>query len=175
MGSEFFYLHFADEEGLAVASAPDDPELDRRLANGGWIDDWSPIRFKLDKGIVVDYLANSFAYRLCSDHLRRTLDRERTPVDVVQWLSAVVSDPMGNELPYSILHFPEVPNVLNLTRSVLSGPMIVKACLDSHLVDGHRIFSFPQETLRLVIAAEVKAAVESSRCTGMKFSKVPVA
>ena len=173
--SEFFYLHFADEEGLAVASAPDDPELDRRLASGGWIDDWSRLRFQLGKGIVVDYLANSFAYRLCSDVLRRTLDSRRSPVDVVQWLPAIVSDPMGKELPYSILHFPEVPNVLNLTKSVLSGPMIVKAWLDGRLVDGHRIFSFPQDTLRLVIAGEVKAAIESSRCTGMKFSRVPVA
>lgn len=58
MVSEFFYLHFADEEGLAVASAPDDPELDGRLASGGWIDNWSPLRFQLGKGIVVDYLAN---------------------------------------------------------------------------------------------------------------------
>jgi len=173
--SVFFYLHFADEDGIAVAWAPDDHELDNRLASGGWIDDWKPLKFQLDKGVVVDYLPNSFAYRLCSDRLRQVLDGARGSVDTVQWLPAIVTDEQGKEHSYAILHFPEVPNVLSMTKSVLTGPMIVKAFLDKRLVEGHRIFSFPQETVRVVIAGEVKANIESSHCTGMKFSRVPVA
>lgn len=171
---DFSYLHFADEESLAVALAPDDPELEVRLANGGWIHDWKALRFQVGDGLITDYLANSFAFRLCSIRLRETLDSHRAPADIVQWLPAIVTTHMGQELTYSILHFPEVPNVLNLGKSILAGPMIVKACLDRELVDGHRIFSFPQETLRLVIADDVKKAVETAGCGGMKFSKVPI-
>ena len=57
----------------------------------------------------------------------------------------------------------------------MAGSMIVKAYLDTNLVTGHRVFSFPNESLSLVIASEVKESIEKAANSGMKFSKVPIA
>jgi hypothetical protein len=171
----FFYLHFADEPQYAFADAPPDRELGKRLLPGGWIPDWKILHFELKPGLLVDYLANRFAFRLCSERLREVIEQGRDQGDVVQWLPALVRTPGGKELPHWILHFPEVPDVLNKSKTVFAGPMVVKAVLDSNLVDGHRVFSFPNEDLRLIIATEVKEAIEGAGCSGMTFSRVPIA
>ena len=171
----YFYLHFAGEEGLATARAPYDPELSRRLIAGGEVADWEPLRFELDEGGVVDYLASTFAYRLCSEPLRDVLEARRGATDVVQWLPTIVVDRSGRELPYWALHFPTVPDVLNRSRSVLAGPVVVKAVLDRQLVDGHRLLTLPKDLTRLILADQVKSAIEAAGCTGMKFSPIPMA
>lgn len=171
---DFYYLHFADEQDFALASAPPDPNLSKQLLAGGSLSDWKPLRFRLGKGIVTDYLANSFAIRLCSERLRNVIDRNRGEDDSLQWLPATVDSLDGKEAPYWVLHFPDVPNVLNVSRSVMAGPMIVKAFLDASLVNEHRVFSFPNESLRLIVAGIVRAAIEDNGCSGMKFSRVPL-
>lgn len=93
----------------------------------------------------------------------------------MQWLPTLVRSRDGHELPYWVLHFPEVPQVIDVSKSVMVGSMIVKAYLDANLVDQHRVFSFPNESLRLVIASEVKESIEMAGCSGMKFSMVPIA
>ncbi len=169
---DYFYLHFADDPRFAVAHAPDDPALDKRLSAPGVVGDWNVLRFELEPGEIADYLPNSFAYRLCSEKLRVVLDRTRAPFDFVQWLPAVVSRD-GTERQYSILHFPEVPAVVDIARTIMAGPVIVKAHLDRKLVDGHRLFGFPEETLRLVVAQDVKRQIEAAACSGIVFSKLP--
>jgi len=171
----FFYLHFADEPQLAFAEAPHDRELGRQLLSGDWIIDWKILNFELQPGLLVDYLANSFAFRLCSERLREVIEQGRGQGDVLQWLPALVKTRDGQELPCWILHFPQVPDVLNRSKTVFAGPMIVKACLDANLVEGYRVFSFPNEDLRLIVADEVKDAIEKAGCSGMKFSRVPIA
>jgi hypothetical protein len=57
----------------------------------------------------------------------------------------------------------------------MAGSMIVKAYLDTNLVAGYRVFSFPNESLSLVIASEVKGSTEKAANSGMTFSKVPIA
>jgi hypothetical protein len=171
---QFFYLHFADEPELAAARAPHDPALGKQLRAGGRVVDWQNLRFEVGEGIVTDYLANNYAFRLCSERLRHIIDRNRGS-DEVQWLSAIVRARDGTEMRYSILHLPAAPRVLNVSKSIMSGPMIVKACLDASLVNGHRVFSFPNESVRLIVASLVKAAIDAAGCSGIKFSKVPVA
>jgi hypothetical protein len=173
--SDYFYLHFVVEEGLATARAPYDFEVSRRLMDGNEVTDWEPLRFELDEGAVVDYLANTFAYRLCSERLRDVLEGGRGAPDVVQWLSAIVVDQRGRELPYWVLHFPTVPQVLNRSRSLLAGPMVVKAVLDRQLIDGHRLLTLPKDLTTLMLADQVKSAIEAAGCTGMKFSPIPMA
>src|SRR5260370_24260776 len=102
----FFYLHFADEPGLAVAQAPDDVDLGNRLLEGGEVTDWRVLTFVLDEGVQVDYLANTFAFRLCSQKLREVIDGNCTRQDVVQWLPAVVTGLDRVGAPRCGLHFP---------------------------------------------------------------------
>ena len=172
---EYFYLHFADEPGLATAQTSRDPGLGKQLRAGGRMADWEMIRVEFSDGLIVDYLANTYAFRLCSSRLRDIIEAGRGKDDVIQWLPTVVTRHDGVDLPYWILHFPEVPMVLNAARSVMAGPMIVKACLDARLVAGHQVLSFPNDSVRLVVASEVKGAIEGAGCSGMKFSKIPVA
>src|SRR5258708_26799635 len=116
----FFYLHFADEPGLAVAQAPDDVDLGNRLLAGGEVTDWKVLNFVLDEGVQVDYLANSFAFRLCSQKLRDVIDGNSAKEDVVQWLPAVVTGVDGVEMVHWVLHFPDPPAVLNVSKSLMA-------------------------------------------------------
>ena len=191
----YFYLHFADEPSLALAEADHDTELGRLVRTGGQISDWDVLRLELGEGVVVDYLANTFAFRLCSQRLRDVIDRSLSALDVVQWLPVVVKDREQTELPYWVLHFPEAPSVINMSKSVLyfpdpkvvasrpvvamdsptaTDPVVVKACLDANLVANRRVFGFPKDSIHLVVAGDVKNEIQRAECTGMTFSKVPV-
>ena len=171
----FFYLHFADQPELALAHAPDDRDLEKRLLAGGEVTDWRVLHFTLGEGVQTDYLANSFAIRLCSQKLREVIDGARGRDDVVQWLPAVVIGRDGVEMPHWVLHFPEPPEVLNVSKSLMAGAFIVNACLDPNLVAGLKVFGFPNEDLRLLVAYDVRRAIERAGCTGMAFSRVPMA
>jgi hypothetical protein len=78
-------------------------------------------------------------------------------------------------LTYWILHFPEAPNVINRERSKFSGAdRMIKAVLDAQLVAGHRVFSFPHDSVSLVISDSVRRAIGAAGCGGMEFSRVPI-
>lgn len=171
--TDFFYIHWADRPNLAVASAPDDREQDRRLRAGGSVTDWKEVRFDLGPGELADYLANSFAWRLCSTKLRDLLDKSHAAVDGIQWLSTRVTLPDGAELPFWVLHFPDAADVVDKSKSVMAGPVLVKAHLDRRLVDGHRLFGFPNESVRVVVADDIRRGIVAAGCTGMTFSRVP--
>ena len=170
---DFFYIHWLDRPNLAVASAPDDREQDRRLRAGGPVTDWKAVRFELGPGELADYVANSFAWRLCSTKLRDLLDRSRAAIDEIQWLPTTVTLPDGAELPFWVLHFPDAADVIDKSKSVMSGPVLVKAHLDRRLIDGHRLFGFPNESVGVIVADDIRRGIVAAGCTGMTFSKVP--
>ena len=170
----FFYVFIPNQPRFALAEAKNDPALGKRVRDGGWIAEWEPPSFELEDGIVVDYLPNSFAFRLCSQRLRDVLESNRGDSDTVQWLPAPVRDRQGAQLSYWVLHFPDVPDVIHRTKSVFSGSVMVKPCIDASLVQGHRLLSWPHNSVTLVIANEVKNAIASGGCTGMTFSKIPI-
>jgi hypothetical protein len=172
---DFYYLHFADKPGLALAEAKYDPDLANRLHAGGKVLEWETLGFVLDSGIVADYLANTYAFRLCSQRLRDVIDSHRGDGDMVQWLPAVAVNRVGAELPYWVLHFPEVPDVIHKTKSVFSGSVMVKACLDAAVVAGHRVFTLSHYGVYLVVADQVKDAIRQAGFSGLEFSKVPMA
>jgi hypothetical protein len=159
---DFHYVHFADKPGLALAQAQYDPDLAKRLHSEGKVSEWETLGFVLDGGIVVDYLANTFAFRLCSQRLRDVIDSHRGDRDTVQWLHAVAVDRGGAELSYWVLHFPEVPDVLNKTKSVFSGSVMIKACLDAEQVAGHRVFTLSHYGVYLVVADQVRDAIRQA-------------
>jgi hypothetical protein len=170
----YYYVWVVDKPDLALARASDDPELSKRMHSGNEINDWQILDLALDDGTVVDYLSNSYAFRLCSERLRAVLERQRAD-DFIQWLPAVVRHPGGEELAYWVLHLPRLPDVLNKTKSKFSGSNLIKPCLDPSLVAGHRIFAFSRYGAALVVAEQVRAAIAEAGCTGMTFSWVPMA
>jgi hypothetical protein len=172
---DFHYVHFAEKPGLALAQAQYDPDLAKRLHSGGKVSEWETLRFVLDGGIVVDYLANSYAFRLCSQRLRDVIDSQRGDGDTLQWLPVAAIDRAGTDLLYWVLHFPEVPDVIHRTKSVFSGSVMVKACLDAELIAGHRVFTLSHYGVYLVVADQVKDAIKQAGCSGLQFSKVPMA
>lgn len=172
----FFYVFVANVADFALARAPHDPELGRQIRSDDEMTDWRPLHFVLEQGsIVTDYLANSFAFRLCSERLRDVIDQNKGIDDDVQWLPTTVEWPKGQQMSYWVLHFPTYPDVMNKTRTVTSGPVIVKAYLDPGLVRGHRVFSRPRDSVSLIVADSVRKAISRSGCSGMTFSKVPMA
>lgn len=170
---DFYYVHWADKPGHAVATGTVDREVDDRLIAGGSIQQWDAPTFRLNAGVAVDYLANSSAWRLCSQRLRALLDSNRGDRDVLQWLPVSVVDAAGVDLRYWVLHFPEVPDVIHKTRSVFSGSVLVKACIDTGLAAGHRVFTLSRYGDYLVVADQVKTAVTQAGCTGIEFSRMP--
>lgn len=173
--NRFFKVFVDDVDEFAEANAPHDPELGKRIRSGGWISEWRPLHLVVEGGLVTDYLANSFAFRLCSEKLRGAIDSNRPQVDEVQWLPAVVTLPEGYIAKYWVLHFPAPPAVLSTSKSIVSGSRVIKPVLDANLVDGHRVFSFPHDSVSLIIAAPLKTAIETARCSGIKFSQAPLA
>jgi hypothetical protein len=172
--TSFFKVLFAGTSNPAIARASYNPELHKSMAYAGYIGDWKPLYFTLGEGTVEDYSGNNYAFRLCSERLRDILEGRRAAIDKVQWLAAPVTDTQGRVLPYSILHFTETPEVIDRTKSMLAGPVIVKPCLNHRLVGAHRVFSLPEDTVTLIISDEVKQAIEDAGCTGMGFSRIPI-
>ncbi len=170
--SDFHYLHFAGVPTLATALAPDDPELTGLLRRAGSISDWRVLTLELGPGKEVDYLANSFAFRLCSQRLQAAIDQSRSPVDVLNWLPCRVVRRDRSVVAYSILHFPEVPDVLDHDKSIHSGPVLVKAVLNKQLAERHHVFGFPRDSLRLIVNEALRTTIENMGLTGMTFSKV---
>lgn len=173
---QFFYLHFANEERLALAIAPDNPEIDERLSNPGPITDWHRLTFVLDDGIATDYLANTSAYRLCSDRLMDAIESSRSGNEQLQWLPVVVLNrAKRREHEYWVLHSMQSPDVINRADSVLTAPTIVRAVIDRDLAAAYRVLTFPHDPLRLIVDNTVRDRIERAECTGLSFSKVPVA
>lgn len=173
--SDFFYVFIPDDAALALADAPHDPELGKRVRAGGQITDWKVLNFELGPGLVSDYLANSFAFRLCSQRLREVIEQGKGPADSIQWLPAVVKEGNGQTLNYWVLHFPDVPNVINVSQTKMAGPVIIKAVLDARLVARYRVFSFPNQSHSLVVSQHVRDLIQQAKCTGVEFSRVPMA
>jgi len=169
----FHYVFIRDDPELAIAKRGHEPELGKRLRAGGRVDDWSRISYHVDKGVLSDYLANNDAFRLCSKPLREVIDRHRGNKDVIQWLPALVTQaqPPGHE--YWILHFPEASDVVDVSRSVYSAGRLVKPYLHPELVKGHQVFTVAHSSVSLIVADELKRAIQDARCSGVKFSRVP--
>lgn len=171
--SGFFFLHLRDEADVAVAHGSDDPQLDEVLAEPGLVEDWKPLEVVVREGSPADYLANNVGVRLCSKRLRTAIDAASADADQLQWLDAQVIDESGNVRTYYVLHFPTLPDVLDPDRTIKSrGWFVVKPVIARSRVGTHRVFSFPGGTSRMIVAEDVRKAIEKAGCTGVDFAAV---
>ena len=138
------------------------------------VDHWSSVELSLRDGGSADYLANNMGLHLCSEKLRNTIEHVRPDSDCVQWLDAVVSD--GHESrQYHVLHFPVDYPVVDESKSIMAGPMVVKPVLLASVVANRHIFTLPSSPGgRLFVSERLKDTIVQANCTGMGFSKVSV-
>lgn len=174
--TDYFYLHLRDQPDTGVAHGTDDAGRDEWLAAPGPVEGWTNLELTLLSGNLTDYLANDVGVRLCSKLLRDLIDEHRAIQDELQWLEASVANNGGQIHRYFVLHLPSYPDVLHPTRTITArGGFVVKAVLDRTAVEGRTVFSFPGGTETLIVSSELKRAIESAGCTGVDFSRVPVA
>lgn len=172
--SAFFFLQLLDHPDVPVAYGDDAPGRDKVLDEPGRVADWPGLELSVRGGGPTDYLANNLGVRLCSSLLRGVLEQQRGPEDDLQWLPAIVIDETGTRRPYFVLHLTSHPDVLDPQRTIWAkGSFVVKPVLSRQKVDGHRVFSFPGASIRLVIAEPVKTAIQRAACTGVDFATVP--
>lgn len=170
--SEFWFLHWLDVPGGPVAHGIYDAELGPLLAEPGTVEDWQPLELDLEDQVSTDYLANDIGIRLCSPRLRAVLDSKRGAKDQLQWLAALVRDRQGAR-EYSILHFPDLPDVLDPQRTIKArGWFVVKPVIALNSTDGHTVFSFAGAKTRVIVSDTVRRAIIEAECSGVDFSPI---
>jgi hypothetical protein len=171
--SGFFFLQFLDRHDAPVAYGRVDPSRDQLLAEPGYVRRWTALELVVRTTDLTDYLPNNVGVRLCSRRLRDVLDLRRSGEDEVQWLEAVVVDASGRTHDYYVLHLPSHPDVLDEARTIRVGrDFVVKPVISRGQARNHCVFSFPGAAIRLIVADEVKVAIERARCTGVTFEAV---
>jgi len=76
---------------------------------------------------------------------------------------------------YWVLHFPEVADVAHPLKSIYVSGRLIKPVLDLSRIRGRRVFTLTQYAPNLVVAADVRRALEKAGCGGIEFSKMPAA
>ena len=143
------------------------------LPRSGWIDDWSPPVLTMGLGYYADYMVQLGVLRVgcaCSEKMRRVIDLVRSPLDRIQWLP-VIARAAREERTYYLLHFIEIPDLLNWDASIKSPDgSIVKPVFSRAKLGGHRIFTALNSRFNEhYVTPEVKDAIEGAKCTGVQF------
>lgn len=171
----YYKILFGDDETFGVAYPVEKIGL-FLLPESGPVQDWKPLTLELRDGEFADYLGSELGCRLCSDRLRSILQKHASPDDELQWLPVVVQQGTENR-PYSILHFPNSPDVLNKEKTLFAGDtgFVVKAVFLPSALVNHSVFAYPGGgELSLFVSEPVKQAIEAAGCTGMELSVAPV-
>jgi len=164
----YYFLESAEDDAIGMATAPENYSFDV-LSEGVSYEDWEPVPFTLQDGIFADYQLNDLDWTLCSAKLKSVIDGNAAKDDVIQWLDAMVVDQNGKEARYYILHLPYRPEVLDREKTIRDDEFIDTPVLDLRLVKNHRVFSYSGAGSRVIVAEEVKTAIERAKCTGMEF------
>jgi hypothetical protein len=172
--ADYYKVLFQEDEHLGVGQTVEQTGL-FFLPDAGKIENWKPIVLELRNGDYPDYLASNLGCRPCSERLKAILTARASPSDSLQWLDVLVKK-QGEERRYSILHFPEPPNVLDKKETTFAGDFVVKAVLSRDAAAGHQVFAYPKcGCLPLFISDEVMCRIQADKCTGMEISKARMA
>lgn len=171
-----FQASFPSEKKYApagVAYGPKDSELFLVPASGTPVTHWKPLELVLRDGGFADYLANNKGIRLCSEKLCSVIESVRSERDAVQWLDVSVTD--GREVrPYYVLHFPVDYPVVDVNKSIMAGPAVVRPSLRRSEAEGHDIFTLPSDYGCMFVSSKMKNAIQKAKCTGLAFEMARV-
>lgn len=146
-----------------------------RLPKLGRATNWNPVTLDLVDGEFADYLGSNLGCRLCSSRLKSILESHASDCDDIQWLPVVVQ--LGTiKKEYSILHFPNPPDILHKNKTIFVDDFVVKPVFSADAIGQHQVFSYPRGgELPLFVTHAVKKAIESEGCTGMDIARASVA
>lgn len=160
----------AEESSVACSERSEDLFL---LPLQGTVADWKPLTLTLASRHLADYLPNDLGVRMCSQKMRKVLSAQASATDTLQWLDVVVSSP-GGVNSYSILHFPEPSDVIDLGSSVRAGNFVIKAVLSLERTRGHTVFTYQgAESMQWFVSDAVKRILVSEGCDGLKLIRAP--
>ncbi|QDT39254.1 hypothetical protein [Stratiformator vulcanicus] len=177
MSAQFYQVLFdeAGPDGVATINKDDRPASyfpepgGFQLPPHGEIADWPPLNLYLKTGEFTDYLASTLGCRLCSTKLRDILTFNAASCDVLQWLDVIVTD--GDEShPYSILHFPSPPDILDKATSIIVNDFVVKPVLSVQKCKTLNVFTYSGSgQTKLFVSHPVRQEVIRSKCSGIEL------
>lgn len=169
-----YYQVLFDEDGVfGVAKTIEKGDL-FTLPYSGAVEGWQPLMLDLIEGDFADYLSSNLGCRMCSKRLQDILEAHASSDDMLQWLPVIVRRGVEQRI-YSILHFPNPPDILNKDKSIFAGEFVVKPVISKSAIGSHKVFAYPKagET-KLFVNEQVKIAVEAAGCTGLELSRAAV-
>jgi hypothetical protein len=145
------------------------------LPDSGLVENWKELKLNLVEGDFTDYLLSDESLRICSEKMREILDRGALRGDRLQWLPARVATRGGKSRPYYVLHFPDLPDILDCKHSTVINTMVVKPVFRAEALSDHGVFSYRKGgDQSLFVNASTKQRLEDEGCTGLEFSPAKV-
>ena len=138
-----------------------------------WVKEWETKHFSLKDGKYADYLPANIGCRLCSVKLHDVLEGCRSKKDILQWLDAEVKSEAGEKRRYYILHFPELEDLLNKTKSKYVRNILTKHVIDNQACAGHEVFSYiGGSKLSFVVSQKVREELKNAGCSGLVYIQI---
>lgn len=171
--SDYYTVSWCDEEWMPIASGEDSAERDRLLMQAGLVEDWKPLELKVDRGPLVDFVANDIGLDLCSQRMRSLIDQHLGPLDSVQWLPVALLDASDTGHAYFVIKVLDRPDVLCRRRSkVLGDDVIIKPAIDLGKVAGREVLAFPGYK-GFMVSERLRDELIEAECVGVEFLRVP--
>lgn len=137
----------------------------RQLA-GGRVEDWEASSLIISRTKFADMQPEVRGLRLCSPRFREVIDAVRSPRDEVQWLDATVEDPIGEQRPYFVLHFPSVPDLLDRQGSTFGPGGVIRQVFRASALTGRVVVPPPDlPAMDFILADEGRRALEETGAT----------
>ncbi len=152
----------------------------------GHIGQWQTPVYKI-AGKFADLLEGTDRALLCSPRLRQMIDQHRGERDVIQWLDVDVESKENQVRRYSLLHLPELLDVLDQEHSKIMEPApddesryVAVPCLRRAAAEDHHVFAVmcPPPLFGVngtFVSDEMRKAINSLTPTGILFRGVACA
>jgi hypothetical protein len=135
------------------------------------------IGFNVSQGELLDLLPNELSWCVVSRIVKLVFDAFKLPGDTFEWFPVGVRTNDTTALYYT-LWCPMARDVVNRRRRAFrigESTYFQKSFLDAGALEKMTIAAIDEHPDCLVVAEEVKAALENSKCTGFSFEKIEVA
>ena len=118
----------------------------------------------------------SFAeIRIVSARLKDAIERAIGPNGRVQFFPATIVFEEEIDSTYSIMYFPDRPDVMDEAHSEMLGLAWGRITLDHTKLDGHHVFALPSASqASFVVSERARRIIEEHGIEGIQFNPIPV-
>jgi hypothetical protein len=170
--SAFYRMISENDPRWATAYADerfDECELWDSVESLGDPSEWSELKLTASDGDLSDMLPCDVIGRICSARLVRVLDPF---ADAVWWLPVSVAKD-GVQYNYSFMHFPNVPDVLDVARTTYLAGKVARPHLSLEKTRNMPLVCLRPLTPSVVVRSDVRDTIEQSECVGISFEELP--